>query len=206
MDYKVSIMARQCTSYQLACAIALCLGFAGCGIANIGDSPDDDPMADASVPDAPVGNDAPVQDTKPVVPCVEGNAQTLVNGTCYMFFSKLVPWDGDTGAQKECEVLGAHLATSTSVDENKILLALVADPVTVQDVWMGANDIAVEDSWDQWITGEPLDRAGFRTGEPNNNDTVNGGEDCIVMEVDNDGTWDDRNCTAKLYGYFCERE
>lgn len=182
--------------------------WASCITGSIGDPSGGDPPADAAAgaPDGtplpptadaqpPIADAAPPPDAQP---CVEGDLNTTdpTTGTCYMYFAATVPWDI---ALASCASLGGHLAVSTAQAENNVLAAL--GPAAAEDVWMGGDDLATEGVW-VWITSEPMTYTYWRDGEPNNAD--DGGENCMVMEVDNLGTWDDRNCGSG-YTYFCER-
>ena len=182
--------------HSLVAVLAAALA-GGCAQAAIGDAEGGD--GGAGEPD---GEPAPIDAAPPAdaaLPCVEGalNAVDPLGGHCYMFFEALTPWSVALGA---CNAIGptTHLATPTSLAENEVIAALVGPQA---DVWMGGNDQMIEMQW-QWVTGEAFAFDNWRTGEPND---ANVGEDCMVMEVDNGGTWDDRPCDA-MYGYFCERE
>lgn len=195
---------------RIALVAGLSVVLVGCANAEIGDPSDN---ADASsggpdgggadgtpgVPDASIPDAAPPPDA---APCVEGevNVEDPATGHCYMYFSTTVPWDVALGA---CGSVGSgvHLAVITSPEENAVVASILAG---VNDVWLGGTDQMVEGTW-VWITGESmLLYDNWRDGEPNNGGT--NGEDCMIMELDNGGTWDDRNCGNQMYGYFCERE
>lgn len=197
-------MIRRC-----AAALFLVANAAGCMEAAIGDpggradAAADIPDASAAIADAPpsLPPDANLPDAVPpadAAPCVEGelNAVDPLTGNCYMYFSNQVPW---TVALAACGSHGAtsHLAVITSADEQAVVAAIGAP---VADVWMGGSDRVTEMDW-QWVTGEAMVYEGWREGEPNDSN----GEDCMIMEVDVGGTWDDRDCD-NTYGYYCERE
>jgi hypothetical protein len=130
-------------------------------------------------------------------PCVEGDNQLVgdATGDCYIYVSAPTTW---LEAKAACEALGAHLVVSTTGPENADFTVLAG----LLDVWTGGNDVAQEAVW-TWITGELMGYTNWRSGEPNNGGTS--GEDCMVLEGDNAGLWDDRPCAA-TYGYICERE
>ncbi len=163
---------------------------ASAGVIDSGPVGDGLPGPDARIPDAAPAADAP--------PCVEGNVNVVdpATGNCYMYFSTTVPWQVALGA---CGTVGSevHLAVITSAQENALVASILAG---VDDVWLGGSDRIAEMTW-VWVTGESmLGYEHWRAGEPNDV----GGEDCMIMELDTDGTWDDRSCDD-LYGYFCER-
>lgn len=164
------------------------------------------PMVDAAAPDAPL-------------PCVEGDIQGIdpASGNCYWvtYTTTLTGLD----ARNACTDAGGHLVTITTQAESDYVTGLAVDayeaslaatPETpVVDYYMGGTD---EDALSTegvfvWITGENFGFVNWREGEPNDNGPGEEGEDCSVLEADNGGTWDDRNCTlAPPYGYVCERE
>jgi hypothetical protein len=73
----------------------------------------------------------------------------------------------------------------------------------VPDAWLGGTDQAQEMVW-VWVTGEPFVFENFRDGEPNDGNSDQIAEDCLVLESDTAGTWDDRSCTS-LRPFLCER-
>lgn len=154
--------------------------------------PVDSPRPDA----API--DAPPPDAEPA-PLCEGGDRSLsdpLTGNCYTLFLDERSWDD---AQAACEQAGGNLATINSAEENTVVASFSSGLV---DLWLGGTDAEEEDNF-VWVTGEPLGFEGWRSGEPNDGD--DNGEDCMVMEADNDGTWDDRDC-QKTFPYICERD
>lgn len=151
-------------------------------------APDDPPPADA-------GTAAPA--------CVEGDRRALdpASGTCYLWFASAVTWQD---ARAACEGLGAHLAVATSAAENALMDIGVDDPASdLEDSWIGGNDIEAGGEF-VWITGETFAFDNFRDGEPNGGGGTGVDEDCVIIEADNGGTWDDRAC-GDPYPYLCER-
>jgi hypothetical protein len=189
-------LCRRATAGAAACAVACASGAIG-----------DPGTQDGAMPDAPTDATPGPTDSRPPVdvapppdaaPCVGGDGAAVDPGTghCYLYFATKVPWDVALAACLGLEPQ-SRLATSTGQGENNLIAALA--PLEI-DVWMGGNDLTVEMAW-TWITGESMAYTNWRAGEPNDS----GGEDCMVMEVDNGGTWDDRPCTL-TYPYFCERD
>ncbi|HUH03465.1 MAG TPA: C-type lectin domain-containing protein [Kofleriaceae bacterium] len=184
---------------RLICLLAIA-ALAGCD-AHLGDG---ELSADAAAPniDAPIAapDSAAAVDAAPppdAWPCVEGDDRIVggTTGSCYFYVATPTTW---LDAKAACEALGAHLVVSTSAGENTDFSALAG----LLDVWAGGNDIAEEALW-VWVTGELMGYTNWRSGEPNDYGTT--GEDCMVIEGDNGGLWDDRPC-ASSYGYICERE
>jgi hypothetical protein len=198
---------------SLAPALAVAVALAGCaGSVGPGWSPEASDAGggggllgtDAATPILPPTTDAamlPGTDAGAppagAAPCVEGdfNGVDPASGNCFMLFTTPTDW---ASAQAACAVFGptAHLATSTSAGENAVMAQLAG----LQDVFVGATDAAAETIY-VWITGEPLAYVNWRSGEPNDSN----GEDCMIIEGDNAGLWDDRDC-LNTYWYLCERE
>lgn len=174
------------------------LAATACGSATIGDPP----VADAVDEGAPDG--APILDAPPgpdARPCTAGDAREIdpMTGHCLVYVEQAVTWPQAAAA---CVALGGHLAVPTSLAENSIANGLSLTPATLPDVWLGASDLDLEMDW-TWVTGEAFVFDNWRTGEPNdgNSDTV--AEDCMIIETDVGGTWDDRPCD-RVYPYLCE--
>ena len=75
-------------------------------------------------------------------------------------------------------------------------------PTAFPDVWLLGTDAQSEGLW-TWGGTEALTFAKWRTGEPNNG---GGGtpENCMIMQSNQGGVWDDRPCTQQL-SYLCQR-
>jgi len=171
---------------------------------HLGSSPGVGLDGSAAPPDAPVGPIADAASGPPdaappadAAPCVEGDDRVVgtTTGHCYIYFAAPATW---YDARAACEAIGAHLVVSTSQQENDDFSPLAG----LLDVFVGGTDAPMEGVW-IWIDAEPMGYTNWRTGEPNNGGT--NGEDCMVIEGDNGGLWDDRACD-NTYGYICERE
>ncbi|MCA9674093.1 MAG: C-type lectin domain-containing protein [Myxococcales bacterium] len=172
----------------------------GCGSATIGDPPNVAPDGHAAAPDGGA-IDAPVTPPPDARACVGGDRRVTdpQSGHCLVFFSTAVTWNQ---ARSACGAAGGDLMVATTAAENALLAPLDVDPVATPDVWMGGTDVAVEGTF-VWVTAEAMTYTNWRTGEPNNGGTNGGPENCMVLEADNDGTWDDRAC-GNTYPFFCE--
>lgn len=183
---------------------ALLLALVGCQ-ASLGDpqitadaspgQPDGSIVDAARILDAPVVPDGPVPDAQ-LCNAGDANVEDPATGHCYMLFQTIENW---ATARMRCAALGSnvHLAVLTSVEEN----TLVAPLAGLLDVWVGANDIDNEGVW-VWINAELFAYDNWRSGEPNN---AGGVENCMIIEGELGGTWDDRPCDVD-YAYLCERE
>lgn len=150
-------------------------------------------VTDAPAVDAPAAIDAVPADA---IPCDGGDRHFLDpdNGHCYLLFTTAATW---SDAEADCESAQAHLATSTNKRENVVLTTVGAGQ---KDVWLGGTDMAMEGIW-VWVTGESMGFQNWRSGEPNGGTA----ENCMVLEPNNGGTWDDLPC-GETFPYLCERD
>jgi hypothetical protein len=101
-------------------------------------------------------------------------------------YYSIYTFNGDydwNSAKTFCEKLGGHLATITSVEENKAVLDLLLK--ANKDAWIGATDKNEEGNW-KWVNGEPFSYSNWAASQPDN---YNGEQHYSVMWKD--GTWDD---------------
>jgi len=176
---------------------------AGCG-AELGDGQPavDARQAGSSDADAPTLVDAPID----ARPCDGGDARVVdtSTGTCFTYFTGPATY---VQAEAACSALGGTLAVIRSAQTNAAVLSLIG----LTDAFVGADDRTVENTY-RWL-GDPSDPVmtytNWRTGEPNNaNGTFE--EDCMIIEGDQNGTWDDRPCDATQvtnagsYAYVCQ--
>lgn len=184
-------------------ALALALLAAACGDASLG-GPSDDDGPDAAEDEDPI-DARPAIDARPPIDaraCVDGDAR-IVDGTtghCLIYVGTPATW---SDARSACSALGGELATIGSLAENNLVLGLPTDVLAEPDVWLGASDVAMEGTF-VWASGEAMGYTNWRAGEPNDGGAEAGPEDCMILEADTEGTWDDRGCGA-LYPYLCER-
>ena len=97
-------------------------------------------------------------------------------------------------AKAICEMLGGHLATSTSADKNTFLSSL-----TTNRAWIGGTDEAKEGSW-KWITGEELSYTNWGNKQPDNSGS---NEHYLETNFGGAGLWNDNSPTATRV-YICE--
>lgn len=170
---------------------------AGCGGGTIGDPPIEQ-QADARPP-AP--DAIPAVDLPDAHPCTGGDARMTDpdTGICYVYVAAITTW---SLAQADCVARGGTLVVPTSSIEVALAAELPTTPLTLPDAWIGGTDAAVEGTF-TWVTGEALAYTNWRAGEPNNGGTSGTQEDCVALEADTAGTWDDRPC-GREYPYICE--
>ncbi|WAR16594.1 PGCB-like protein [Mya arenaria] len=127
--------------------------------------------------------------------------RTQFGSSMYLSFSAERSWQD---AQNTCELMGGHLVTITTQEENNFVLGLRVDPLS--DTWVGANDLSVEGNF-TWITGEEWTYSKFT-----NADGWNGSHDdtdCMLIKRDQfesplfSNKFDDAYC-SRLVKFVCE--
>ncbi|XP_056109125.1 ladderlectin-like [Rhinichthys klamathensis goyatoka] len=112
---------------------------------------------------------------------------------CYKFFSHPARW---ITAQRNCQSLGANLASVHKKRENDFLLRL-----SPSSTWIGAND-AVQDGHWMWSDGTVFLYSHWCAGEPNN---ANGVENCLEMNFSSKRCWNDIGCFHSR-PYICAKD
>jgi len=174
----------------------------GCG-AQLDENAPVDARTDVSTPiDGPA---TPPPDAPPDARlCAGGDAYATdpSTGSCFVYFAGPASY---SEAEAACTAFGSKLAVIQSATTNAVVRSLIGQT----DAFVGATDVAQENAF-RWHTGD-LVSAGYtnwRSGEPNNGNG-NNEEDCMIIEGDEDGTWDDRPCArqssgAGAYAYVCQ--
>ena len=110
--------------------------------------------------------------------------------------NNLISW---LSAKASCDILGGHLATSTSYDKNSFLY-LIKDNHTV---WLGATDEDDEGNW-RWVTGENWNFSHWEEEQPNNAENI---QHFLAMQSDSD-YWNDLEDSGALsnevHYFICE--
>ena len=186
-------------------AVLAAVMFTACG-ATAGGNGDDQSAPDGGDIVPPDGSaDAPV-------PCTGGDAQVTDpdTGACYVAFTTTRRTWLDARAQ--CTALGMDLATVTTDSENQLIVSLVGDI----EVFVGGSDRAVEGAF-VWTDGTSITFSNWRDNPDPNPDEPNNGngnyqEDCILIQGQLAGVWDDRPCDSievtppsGTYYAVCER-
>ncbi|XP_056321503.1 galactose-specific lectin nattectin-like [Danio aesculapii] len=110
---------------------------------------------------------------------------------CYKFFSESVNW---VTAERNCERLGAKLASSTNKAENDFLLSLVPSNT---HTWIGSHDAEQEGQW-LWNDGSAFDYTNWCSGQPDNS----GVENCLEISFTSNHCWNDVSCSTSS-SYIC---
>jgi hypothetical protein len=155
--------------------------------------------ADAGV-DPDVGSDSPEVDTPPDPPVTPPCPGMEFGGSCYQVFAERAAW---AVAEQRCLVVGGHLASVQSLQEDAFLDGWPAQlGLAVGDgsgVWLGGSDAAVDGDF-RWWDGSPLSFVGWAPNQPDDG----AGSDCIEKRNDGNGLWYDRRCSDAL-AFVCER-
>jgi hypothetical protein len=193
-------------------SVTLALAVVGCG-ATAG-NPDDtaDDTGDIDAPAGPIDARPPTDASVDARPCVEGDTQAVdpATGTCYTaHIQTRVPW---AEARAQCQAIGADLAIITSAADNDFLTALLG----ANEAFVGGNDLALEGEF-RWIDNTLVTYSNWRLNTPPNPNEPNNGngnyqEDCIVLQGQLAGVWDDRPCApgevaapAGTHFFLCAR-
>lgn len=131
-------------------------------------------------------------------PCGEGDASFETgDGVCFEYFFEIANW---ADARSECALLGGDLASPNDLATNGILASLV--PSAFPNAWLLGTDAGSEGTW-SWA-GQAMSFTNFRAGEPSNGGGGAAQENCLVIEANTGGKWDDRTC-LELNSYICQR-
>jgi len=129
-------------------------------------------------------------------------------GGCYQLTDTALTWPD---AVMACENQSAYLAAPRSEPEFRWIheiFSLLGLLPTMDDVWLGANDISTEGVWrsvDAGTSGGADDDTpalSYRPWYYNQPDNGNGVENCALMKMRgaSTGLWWDFNCGTKLQG------
>ncbi|MFN0064581.1 MAG: lectin-like protein [Myxococcaceae bacterium] len=124
--------------------------------------------------------------------------------TEYLYCTTTVTW---TTAQAACPAVGSGWALAKIAGGAGSMTASVENThisgATTAAMWHGLNDVAVEGTY-RWTSDNSTLGAynNWAVGQPNNSG-AGAGSDCVVMNNDGTGTWDDLACTTTR-GYVCE--
>nr|XP_055046122.1 galactose-specific lectin nattectin-like isoform X1 [Misgurnus anguillicaudatus] len=114
---------------------------------------------------------------------------------CYKFFPHYVNW---VKAEKNCQSVGANLASVRNTMEQNFLLSLLGYSDT--RAWIGGHDAEIEGHW-LWSDGSQFHFTNWCPGEPNNN-KHNNPENCLEINITNNHCWNDEPCSFTM-NYIC---
>ncbi|XP_067307773.1 ladderlectin-like [Pseudorasbora parva] len=114
---------------------------------------------------------------------------------CYKYISQSANW---ITAQKNCQSLGANLASVRNKLENNALLSLI--PSSTRS-WVGAHDGVQEGQW-LWSDGTAFLYSNWCSKEPNNE---RGNEDCLEINFSSNRCWNDMRCSFSMH-YVCAKD
>lgn len=137
-------------------------------------------------------------------PCTGGNAAaTAPDGSCLVHVTTPLTY---AAAKLACNNMNAHLAYLKTAQLDTFAEAFIG----TLDTWIGANDIAVENTF-VWEDGTAFAFTNWHTGEPNNGGTSGIVENCVIIAGARvDKQWDDRPCdtsqisTSGMFPYLCQ--
>ncbi|XP_051731653.1 galactose-specific lectin nattectin-like [Ctenopharyngodon idella] len=101
-----------------------------------------------------------------------------------------------TYSKRNCQALGANLASVHNKVENDFLLSLL--PSSSKQSWGGGHDGEKEGQW-LWSDGTAYDYTNWCPGEPNNHRRV---ENCLEINWFSKSCWNDVACTVSK-SYVC---
>ena len=116
------------------------------------------------------------------------NGYKVYNGHTFKIFDTYNTWEE---AKAHCEFLGGHLATSTSAEKNSWIAAFAN-----RAVWLGATEVE-EGVW-QWITGEEWNYTNWVSGQPDDNENLDG----LLLNYYAIETWSDNAINKNNYQYY----
>ncbi|XP_067222098.1 galactose-specific lectin nattectin-like [Chanodichthys erythropterus] len=107
---------------------------------------------------------------------------------CYKYISQPANW---ITAERNCQSLGANLASVRNKMEKNFLLSLL--PSSDTRSWVGAHDAVQEGQW-LWSDGTAFLYTNWCPGEPNNSQT----ENCLEINIFTNRCWNDLACSRTL--------
>jgi len=138
----------------------------------------------------------PETTTPAMTECPE--AWSRFEDSCYWIFEELRNWPAAKAGCQEL-LLGAHLASANSQEENTYIESLYSGSSNYNFVWLGGTDSAEEGNW-TWSDGSPFTYQNWYSGNPSDGTAQN----CLSMSVYNyDRYWFDSSCFDSRY-FACE--
>ncbi|XP_071940913.1 perlucin-like protein [Antedon mediterranea] len=129
--------------------------------------------------------------------CGEGWQQ--FGNTCFYASQQFKSWNQ---ARDICKSMDADLAIIRNKEQNEFLQDLLG--FTHSLYWIGLQDTRGEGNF-IWVDNTPLDpaKANWQPGQP---DDYRAGEDCVEINTDRGGQWNDEGCSTTLQSYICSKD
>ncbi|XP_048036113.1 galactose-specific lectin nattectin-like [Megalobrama amblycephala] len=115
---------------------------------------------------------------------------------CFKYIPQPADW---IRAERNCQSLGANLASVRNKEENNFLLSLL--PSSDTRPWVGGHAGVQDGQW-LWTDGTAFLFTNWCPGEPNNNLQS---EACLELNFPNGHCWNDAPCPI-LKSYFCAKK
>ncbi|XP_059210528.1 ladderlectin-like, partial [Centropristis striata] len=110
-----------------------------------------------------------------------------INGRCFLYVPRALNW---AQAERNCQSLGANLASVYRAEEDHELQRMIRDVTHGHPrTWIGGSDAEMTGVW-LWSDGTPFRFSYWCSGEPNNQ----GNEHCVEMNVGDNKCWNDLKC------------
>ena len=122
----------------------------------------------------------------------EANGYRFFGGHTFKVYNYPLTWKN---AKTACEIMGGHLATSTTAEKNDFLTSM-----TIKITWLGATDEASEGVW-KWVTGEAWSYTNWNV--PQQPDNAGKNEHYLCLNYGGSGLWNDYTPTI-TFGFICE--
>ncbi|XP_063411536.1 brevican core protein-like [Mytilus trossulus] len=129
-------------------------------------------------------------------------------GSKYIFKCNTATW---SNSEANCNVLGGHLTSVETVDENTFLLDVITLMLNKQLIkkayfWIGLTDNTDEMSY-KWLSGQPLNYSNWYQGPPQQPDNTQfagtPGAHCALIHRRYALNWGDEHCAQRYYS-VCE--
>ena len=119
------------------------------------------------------------------------------NGHHYKVYAGGVP---HSVAQKQCEMMGGHLARIQNPGEQRLSARLIANGKR-EGYWLDGSDVETEGLW-KFSDGSAMKYFAWHPGEPNNSAGDRSGQH--ALRCYKNGSWDDDYEGARDVGFICE--
>ncbi|XP_023932410.1 macrophage mannose receptor 1-like [Lingula anatina] len=118
---------------------------------------------------------------------------------CFLLVSEETTW---MDARTQCRLKGGDLASVMNERDQAFLTtqSKANASLTNRIYWLGLNDLKRPMTF-EWTDGREVTYTNWNKGEPNNNVGVK--EDCVTMNADLKGAWNDDSCDS-FHMYICQ--